>query len=60
MGGFGVLFSSLATLLTEHAIRSGLGLSLTWWSVTFPVGTWATVAASTLHCSQSGQIFLPA
>lgn len=46
MGGFGVLFFSLATLLTVHAARSGLGFSLTWWSFTFPVGTCVTGATA--------------
>ncbi len=46
MGGFGVLFFSLAALLTVHAIRAGLGFSLTWWSFTFPVGTCVTGATA--------------
>lgn len=46
MGGFGVLFFSLAVLLTVHSARSGLGFSLTWWSFTFPVGTCVTGATA--------------
>ncbi|GAB2936309.1 TDT family transporter [Rhodococcus aerolatus] len=46
MGGFGVLFFALATLLTVHAARHGLGFSLTWWSFTFPVGTCVTGATA--------------
>lgn len=46
MGGFGVLFFALATLLTVNAARSGLGFSLTWWSFTFPVGTCVTGATA--------------
>ena len=46
MGGFGVLFFCLATLLTVHAARRGLGFSLTWWSFTFPIGTCVTGATA--------------
>ena len=45
MGGFGVLFFSLATR-SPSTPRGGLGFSLTWWSFTFPVGTCVTGATA--------------
>ena len=32
----------LATLLTVHTLRRGMPFALTWWSLTFPVGTFVT------------------
>lgn len=42
MWGFGVLWIGLATALTVHALRRGMSFALTWWSLTFPVGTFVT------------------
>ncbi|HPX38400.1 MAG TPA: TDT family transporter [Mycobacterium sp.] len=42
MWGFGVLWIALATSLTVHALRRGMPFALTWWSLTFPVGTFVT------------------
>lgn len=42
MWGFGVLWIALATALTVHALRRGMPFALTWWSLTFPVGTFVT------------------
>ncbi len=40
--GFAVLWVSLATALTVRTIRRRLPFALTWWSFTFPVGTFVT------------------
>jgi C4-dicarboxylate transporter/malic acid transport protein len=40
--GFVVLWVALAASLTLRAIRRGLPFALTWWSLTFPVGTCVT------------------
>ncbi|MGB9282264.1 MAG: hypothetical protein WCB57_19630 [Pseudonocardiaceae bacterium] len=40
--GFAVLWVSLATVLTVRTIRRRLPFALTWWSFTFPVGTFVT------------------
>jgi C4-dicarboxylate transporter/malic acid transport protein len=40
--GFAVLWIALATLLTVHTLRRGMPFALTWWSLTFPVGTFVT------------------
>lgn len=40
--GFAVLWIALAGSLTVRTIRSGLPFGLTWWSFTFPVGTFVT------------------
>lgn len=42
MWGFGVLWFSIATMLTVRALRARMGFALTWWSFTFPVGTCVT------------------
>jgi C4-dicarboxylate transporter/malic acid transport protein len=42
MWGFAVLWIALATLLTVRTLRRGMPFALTWWSLTFPVGTFVT------------------
>ena len=37
--GFAVLWIALATSLTVRTLRRGMPFALTWWSLTFPVGT---------------------
>jgi tellurite resistance protein TehA-like permease len=40
--GFAALWAGLATALTVRAARDRLPFSLTWWSFTFPLGTFIT------------------
>jgi C4-dicarboxylate transporter/malic acid transport protein len=40
--GFAVLWIALATALTVRTLRKGMPFALTWWSLTFPVGTFVT------------------
>lgn len=40
--GFAVLWISLAAALTVRTLRRGMPFALTWWSLTFPVGTFVT------------------
>jgi C4-dicarboxylate transporter/malic acid transport protein len=40
--GFAVLWIALATGLTVRTVRRGMPFALTWWSLTFPVGTFVT------------------
>jgi C4-dicarboxylate transporter/malic acid transport protein len=40
--GFAVLWIALAGLLTLRTLRRGMPFALTWWSLTFPVGTFVT------------------
>jgi tellurite resistance protein TehA-like permease len=40
--GFAVLWIALAASLTARTSRHGLPFALTWWSFTFPVGTFVT------------------
>ena len=40
--GFAVLWIALATALTVRTVRRGMPFALTWWSLTFPVGTFVT------------------
>ncbi|BBX15447.1 C4-dicarboxylate ABC transporter [Mycolicibacterium duvalii] len=40
--GFAVLWIALATSLTARTLRRGMPFALTWWSLTFPVGTFVT------------------
>ncbi|GAS86269.1 tellurite resistance protein-like permease [Mycolicibacterium brisbanense] len=42
MWGFAVLWIALATGLTVRTLRRGMPFALTWWSLTFPVGTFVT------------------
>jgi C4-dicarboxylate transporter/malic acid transport protein len=39
---FAVLWIALATALTVRTARRGMPFALTWWSLTFPVGTFVT------------------
>jgi C4-dicarboxylate transporter/malic acid transport protein len=43
--GFAALWIALATSLTVHTLRRGMPFALTWWSLTFPVGTFVTGTA---------------
>jgi C4-dicarboxylate transporter/malic acid transport protein len=40
--GFAVLWIALAASLTVSTLRRGMPFALTWWSLTFPVGTFVT------------------
>ena len=40
--GFAVLWIALATSLTLRTVLRGMPFALTWWSLTFPVGTFVT------------------
>lgn len=40
--GFAVLWIAIATALTVRTLRRGMPFALTWWSLTFPVGTFVT------------------
>lgn len=40
--GFAVLWIGIATALTVRTLRRGMPFALTWWSLTFPVGTFVT------------------
>jgi C4-dicarboxylate transporter/malic acid transport protein len=40
--GFCLLWIALATALTVRTLRRGMPFALTWWSLTFPVGTFVT------------------
>jgi len=40
--GFAVLWIGLATALTVRTLHRGMPFALTWWSLTFPVGTFVT------------------
>lgn len=40
--GFATLWIVLATELTVRTLRRGMPFALTWWSLTFPVGTFVT------------------
>ncbi|MFN8226993.1 MAG: TDT family transporter [Mycobacterium sp.] len=40
--GFAVLWIALAATLTIRTMRRGMPFALTWWSLTFPVGTFVT------------------
>lgn len=40
--GFAVLWIALATALTVRTMRRGMPFALTWWSLTFPLGTFVT------------------
>ncbi|WP_156687899.1 TDT family transporter [Mycobacterium sp. Marseille-P9652] len=43
--GFAVLWIALATALTARTLVRGMPFALTWWSLTFPVGTFVTGTA---------------
>jgi C4-dicarboxylate transporter/malic acid transport protein len=40
--GFAVMWIALAAALTVRTLRRGMPFALTWWSLTFPVGTFVT------------------
>ncbi|WP_237159600.1 TDT family transporter [Mycolicibacterium rhodesiae] len=40
--GFAILWIALAASLTIRTLRRGMPFALTWWSLTFPVGTFVT------------------
>lgn len=40
--GFAMLWIALSTALTVRTLRRGMPFALTWWSLTFPVGTFVT------------------
>jgi C4-dicarboxylate transporter/malic acid transport protein len=40
--GFGLMWITLAAMLTVRTARDGMPFSLSWWSFTFPVGTFVT------------------
>jgi tellurite resistance protein TehA-like permease len=44
--GFALLWAGLAATMTVRAARVGLPFSLTWWSFTFPVGTFVTASSA--------------
>lgn len=43
--GFALLWLALAAALLVRAARDGMGFAMTWWALTFPVGTCVTGAA---------------
>ncbi|WP_286199166.1 TDT family transporter [Mycolicibacterium sp. ELW1] len=43
--GFAMLWIALAASLTIRTLRRGMPFALTWWSLTFPVGTFVTGTA---------------
>ncbi|WP_411106404.1 TDT family transporter [Streptomyces sp. cmx-4-9] len=43
--GFALLWLALAAALLIRAARQGMGFAMTWWALTFPVGTCVTGAA---------------
>ncbi|MFI5763351.1 MULTISPECIES: TDT family transporter [unclassified Streptomyces] len=43
--GFALLWLALAAAMLLRAARSGMGFAMTWWALTFPVGTCVTGAA---------------
>ncbi|MFD3547179.1 TDT family transporter [Streptomyces sp. NPDC058655] len=43
--GFALLWLALSAAMLVRAARGGMGFSMTWWALTFPVGTCVTGAA---------------
>ncbi|MFF2193856.1 TDT family transporter [Streptomyces sp. NPDC058157] len=43
--GFALLWLALAAAMLVRAARQGMGFAMTWWALTFPVGTCVTGAA---------------
>lgn len=43
--GFALLWLALAASMLVRAARNGMGFAMTWWALTFPVGTCVTGAA---------------
>ena len=50
--GFAVLWIALATALTVRTLRRGMPFALTWWSLTFPVGTFVTGTSQLAACTR--------
>ncbi|MFJ5636191.1 TDT family transporter [Streptomyces goshikiensis] len=44
--GFALLWLALAAAMLVRAARRGMGFAMTWWALTFPVGTCVTGAAA--------------
>ncbi|MGW7450822.1 TDT family transporter [Streptomyces sp. NPDC054787] len=42
--GFALLWLALSTAMLVRAVRHGMGFAMTWWALTFPVGTCVTGA----------------
>lgn len=47
--GFALLWLALAAAMLVRAARGGMGFAMTWWALTFPVGTCVTGAAGLAH-----------
>ncbi|MFE3936782.1 C4-dicarboxylate ABC transporter, partial [Streptomyces goshikiensis] len=44
--GFALLWLALSAAMLVRAARRGMGFAMTWWALTFPVGTCVTGAAA--------------
>ncbi|MGD9961108.1 TDT family transporter [Nocardioides sp.] len=51
--GFAALWCALALALTVRTVRDGLPFTLTWWSFTFPVGTFVTGTSGLAQITQA-------
>ncbi|MGW6674036.1 SLAC1 family transporter, partial [Streptomyces vinaceus] len=47
--GFALLWLALATAMLVRAARNGMGFAMTWWALTFPIGTCVTGATGLAH-----------
>lgn len=47
--GFALLWLALAVAMLVRAARGGMGFAMTWWALTFPVGTCVTGATGLAH-----------
>ncbi|MFF1557593.1 TDT family transporter [Streptomyces sp. NPDC058279] len=47
--GFALLWLALAAAMLVRAARGGMGFAMTWWALTFPVGTCVTGATGLAH-----------
>lgn len=47
--GFALLWLALATAMLVRAARGGMGFAMTWWALTFPLGTCVTGATGLAH-----------
>jgi C4-dicarboxylate transporter/malic acid transport protein len=54
--GFAALWFAIAAAITIRTARAGLPFSLTWWSFTFPVGTFVTGTSELATHSGSGAL----
>ncbi len=54
--GFAALWFAIAAAITLRTARSGLPFSLTWWSFTFPVGTFVTGTSELATHSGAGAL----